>query len=191
MRAVSSIPVLYAADSGGAVRRKKWRICLLTDSAQSLPSHMWDWMCLAPGQYLLIRQEADMQKAKDGQCYSRLNIRAIHIEMIESLNTSSFINALRRFLAIRGPVKQIRSDRGTNFIGACKDLQIPSNVDEKVLKQFLFQSRLYMDIQSSAFVAHGRCVGKDDWAYPQELGFYASSDDILQTHARSTHHLYS
>ncbi len=101
------------------------------------PSQMWDWMCSAPGQYLLIRQEAAMQKAKDGLCYSHLNIRAIHIEVIESLNTSSFINVLRRFLAIRGPVKQIRSDRGTNFVGACKDLQIPSNVDEKVVKQFL------------------------------------------------------
>jgi len=66
-----------------------------------------------------------------------LSIRAIHIEVIESLDTSSFINALRKFLAIRGPVKQIRSDRGTNFIGACKDLQIPSNVDEKAVKQFL------------------------------------------------------
>ncbi len=69
--------------------------------------------------------------------FTCLNIRAIHIEVIESLNTSSFINALRRFLAIRGPVKQIRSDRGTNFVGACEDLQIPSNVDEKVVKKFL------------------------------------------------------
>lgn len=69
--------------------------------------------------------------------FTCLNIRAIHIEVIESLTTSSFINALRRFLAIRGPVKQIRSDRGTNFIGACKDLQIPSNVDEKAVERFL------------------------------------------------------
>ncbi|XP_060745195.1 uncharacterized protein LOC132858752 [Tachysurus vachellii] len=69
--------------------------------------------------------------------FTCLSIRAIHIEVIESLDSSSFINALRRFLAIRGPVKQIRSDRGTNFIGACKDLQIFSNVNEKAVKQFL------------------------------------------------------
>lgn len=31
------------------------------------------------------------------------------------MDTSSFINALRRFLAIRGPVKQLRSDCGTNL----------------------------------------------------------------------------
>lgn len=69
--------------------------------------------------------------------FTCLNIRAVHIEVIESLDTSAFINALRRFLAIHGPAKRIRSDRGTNFIGACKDLQIPSNIDEKAVKQFL------------------------------------------------------
>ncbi|KAG7483457.1 hypothetical protein JOB18_048755 [Solea senegalensis] len=50
--------------------------------------------------------------------------RAVHIELIESMDTSSFINALRRFFALRGPAKQIRSDCGTNFIGACKELHM-------------------------------------------------------------------
>ncbi len=36
------------------------------------PSQMWDWMCSAPGQYLLVRQEVAMQKAKDGLCYSHV-----------------------------------------------------------------------------------------------------------------------
>ncbi|XP_040261634.1 uncharacterized protein LOC120977669 [Bufo bufo] len=58
--------------------------------------------------------------------FTCLSVRAIHIEAIESMDASSFINALRRFLAIRGPVKQIRSDCGTNFIGACRELQIDS-----------------------------------------------------------------
>ncbi len=47
-----------------------------------------------------------------------------------------------------------------------------------------------MEIQPYAFIAYGRRMGKDDWACPHDLGFYASSDDILQTHAQSTHHLY-
>lgn len=50
--------------------------------------------------------------------------RAVHIELIESLSTDSFINALRRFFAVRGPAKLLRSDRGTNFVGACKELGI-------------------------------------------------------------------
>lgn len=59
--------------------------------------------------------------------FTCMSVRAVHIELIESLDMSSFINALRCFLAIRGPVKLIRSDRGTNFISACKELKIPSN----------------------------------------------------------------
>ena len=44
--------------------------------------------------------------------------RAVHLEMLCSMDTNSFINAFRRFTAVRGAVKLIRSDRGTNFICA-------------------------------------------------------------------------
>jgi len=37
--------------------------------------------------------------------YTCLTSRAIHLEMIEELSTSLFINATRRFVAIRGPVR--------------------------------------------------------------------------------------
>ena len=65
------------------------------------------------------------------------SIRAVHIEVIESLDTSSFINALQRFLSVRGPVKHIRSDRGTNFIGTCKELKAASNINSTALKTYL------------------------------------------------------
>ncbi|MGH0125412.1 UNVERIFIED_CONTAM: hypothetical protein FKN15_068962 [Acipenser sinensis] len=69
--------------------------------------------------------------------FTCMSIRAVHIEVIESLDTSSFVNALRRFISVRGPVKQIRSDRGTNFIGACKELKIPSNIDSACVERYL------------------------------------------------------
>ncbi|XP_039863534.1 uncharacterized protein LOC120718871 [Simochromis diagramma] len=69
--------------------------------------------------------------------FTCLCVRAIHIEVIESLDSSSFINAFRRFMAIRGPLKNIRSDQGTNFTRACKDMGIPSNLDGKAMKRFL------------------------------------------------------
>ncbi|XP_028328030.1 uncharacterized protein LOC114478897 isoform X1 [Gouania willdenowi] len=56
--------------------------------------------------------------------FTCMSTRAIHIEVIESMDTSSFINALRRFFAIRGAAKLLRSDCGTNFVSACKELQI-------------------------------------------------------------------
>lgn len=70
--------------------------------------------------------------------FTCLSIRAVHIEVIESLDTSSFINAFRRFLAIRGPVRQIRSDCGTNFVGACRELGITAlNVERSEVGKFL------------------------------------------------------
>ncbi|KAK3740123.1 hypothetical protein QZH41_001270 [Actinostola sp. cb2023] len=55
--------------------------------------------------------------------FTCMTTRAIHVEVIESMDTSSFINALRRFLALRGPVIRLRSDCGTNFVGARNELQ--------------------------------------------------------------------
>lgn len=58
-----------------------------------------------------------------GVLFTCLAIRAIHIEIIDSLSTDSFINALRRFIARRGQVKVIRCDRGTNFVAAEKEIR--------------------------------------------------------------------
>ena len=50
--------------------------------------------------------------------FTCLTIRAIHIEVIASMDTLSFLNAIRRFLVIRGPVIHLFSDCGSNFVGA-------------------------------------------------------------------------
>ncbi|KAL9977579.1 hypothetical protein ACROYT_G014998 [Oculina patagonica] len=49
--------------------------------------------------------------------------RAVHLELAQSLETDAFIMVLRRFLNTRGNVKQLRSDNGTNFIGAERELR--------------------------------------------------------------------
>ncbi|KAJ8000025.1 hypothetical protein DPEC_G00200530 [Dallia pectoralis] len=70
--------------------------------------------------------------------FTCLSVRANHIELIEAMDTSSFINALRRFFALRGPPKQIRSDCGTNFRGACKELKmLLAEPDHPSLSRFL------------------------------------------------------
>nr|XP_043899053.1 uncharacterized protein LOC122780247 [Solea senegalensis] len=58
-----------------------------------------------------------------GLLFTCLSSRAIHIEMLEDLTTDAFLNALRCFIAIRGAVRQIRSDQGTNFLGAKNELK--------------------------------------------------------------------
>ena len=64
--------------------------------------------------------------------------RCLHIEVIEDMSTFSFMNSLKRFLAIRGPVKQIQSDRGVYFVGAVNELQIQAaNVEDPMLTHYL------------------------------------------------------
>nr|XP_034339039.1 uncharacterized protein LOC117693077 [Crassostrea gigas] len=86
------------------------------------------------------------RKTRGGQANSKrwallftcLSTRAIHIEVIEELSSSSFINALRRFIALRGSLKEIRSDRGTNFVGSVDHLDMNSiNVEEGPVHNFL------------------------------------------------------
>lgn len=60
-------------------------------------------------------------------------------EVIDSMDTSSCINALRCFFAIRGPVKQLRSDCNTNLIGACKELVISKDKPDTTVERFLNQ----------------------------------------------------
>ena len=55
--------------------------------------------------------------------FTCMSSRAIHIEVVDSLDTDSFINALRRFIARRGRPKVICSDNGSNFVSANKELR--------------------------------------------------------------------
>lgn len=48
-------------------------------------------------------------KARDGPLlFSCLSSRAVHIEVIDEMSTSTFVYALRRFEAIRGPVRELK-----------------------------------------------------------------------------------
>ncbi|CAC5413330.1 unnamed protein product [Mytilus coruscus] len=58
-----------------------------------------------------------------GVIFTCLSNRAIHLEVAVSLDTSSYINVLRRFIARRGQVEKIRPDNGPNFIGAKCELK--------------------------------------------------------------------
>ncbi|GFX15808.1 integrase catalytic domain-containing protein [Trichonephila clavipes] len=56
--------------------------------------------------------------------------RAIHLELVASLSTDSFLLALRRFISRRGRPKVIYSDNGSNFRGAFQEL---SSLDWKTI----------------------------------------------------------
>ncbi|XP_014679031.1 PREDICTED: uncharacterized protein LOC106818875 [Priapulus caudatus] len=58
-----------------------------------------------------------------GCMFTCLVSRAVHIEMLYSLETESFINGFRRFISRRGHPDKVYSDNGTNFVGANAELK--------------------------------------------------------------------
>jgi hypothetical protein len=75
--------------------------------------------------------------------FSCLKTRATHLEVVHSMDTSSFVNALRRFIARRGNVQEIWSDNGTNFKGAERELkEAISNWNQNQIYAFLLQKKI-------------------------------------------------
>ncbi|XP_062579354.1 uncharacterized protein LOC134241304 [Saccostrea cucullata] len=73
--------------------------------------------------------------------FTCLTSRVVHIELVEDMSSPTFINALRRFIAIRGKVREFRSDRGTNFVGSTDALRITAvNIESSPVKKFLTDS---------------------------------------------------
>ena len=58
-----------------------------------------------------------------GVLFTCLTSRAVHLEVADSLDTHSCINAIQRLICRRGPVSSLRSDNGRNFVGANKELK--------------------------------------------------------------------
>ena len=99
---------------------KLWQICLLHDWKRKKPPFTHTGVdYFGP---IMVKHGRSKLK-RHGCIMTCMTVRAVHLEVAPDLTTSSFINALRRFIARRGTVKYLYSDNGSSFVGAEKILR--------------------------------------------------------------------
>lgn len=73
-----------------------------------------------------------------GLVFTCLNCRVVHIEVLETMESSSFICALRYFFSIRALPSVLRCDQGANFVGAKSQLDQPlGEMDHKAIATYV------------------------------------------------------
>ena len=80
----------------------------------------------------------------------------MHIEVAHGLDTTSFIQSLRRFVARRGQVLELRSNNGSNFVGAEHELvKAIENWNKTQINGFLLQRNIKWKFNVSRASHHG------------------------------------
>lgn len=109
--------------------------------------------CFGPFQ---VRRGRFTQK-RYGCLFTCFAVRAIHLEVLTSLDVSSFIDALRRFIARRGKPEVLHSDNGSNFTGASKELSraVKSWNEDQATAHFLIQRTIEWRFNTPYASHHG------------------------------------
>ena len=77
------------------------------------------------GPFVIREGRKDLKRY--GVLFTCMASRAVHVEASATLETDYFINAFSRFVSRRGPIRQLRWDQGTNFVGARRELKTALN----------------------------------------------------------------
>jgi transposase InsO family protein len=75
--------------------------------------------CFGPFQVVICRRTVK----RYGLLITCLSTRAVHLEVLDTMDADSFIMALRRFISLRGHPKVIFSDNGTNIVAGERELR--------------------------------------------------------------------
>ena len=170
------------------VNCKKLRGATLTQHMANLPPDRTEtsppftnvgFDVFGPWEISMRRLRGDAANAKRrGLIFTCLSSRAIHIEVLETMDANSFICALRRFFAIRGPVTKLRCDRGTNFVGGKSLLeQALSEMDQTRVQKFVAEQGcewIYLTLHMHRIL---EAYGSDtDWHYTTRFGRNVTGD---------------
>lgn len=106
-----------------------------------------------------IVKEGRKELKRYGLLFTCLCSRAVHTETLGDLTTEAFMNALWVFIAIRGPVRQLRCDQGTNFMAARREF---SELIKGMDLGTSASNQLWIYIECSLSESHGRSLGAPD-----------------------------
>jgi len=95
-----------------------------------------------------------------GIIYKCLTTRCVHLDLLPSLDSDSFLMSLRRFIARRGKPYELWSDRGTNFKGGHKELQTAFENMEPELKRQLARQTIDFHFNPPHAPHFGGSLGK-------------------------------
>ena len=115
--------------------------------------------CFGP---FMVKRARSLVK-RYGVLFTCMTVRAIHLEVAYSLDTDSFLNAMRRFIARRGPPEVVRSDNGGNFVSGEKELRdAVAAWNQQKIHQFLVQRNVKWNFNPPAGSHFGgvweRCI---------------------------------
>ena len=63
------------------------------------------------------------QEKRWGLLFKCMTTRAVHLDIVEYMDTDHFLMAFRRFVSRRGVPYEVHSDCGTNFVGGHSEIQ--------------------------------------------------------------------
>lgn len=111
------------------VKGRKLRSSVQEQKMANLPPCRMD-CSLPPFSYVAVDyfvpflvKEGRKELKRYGVLFTCMVSRAVHLEVSKTLETSAFINVLRRFVARRGNIVELWSDNGTNFVGTHNELK--------------------------------------------------------------------
>ena len=116
---------------------------------------------------------------------------AIHLELAESYSTESFLQALRRFICIRGTPSLIQSDRGTQLTAAAKEVcnWDFSEIQEwcatkKLVWNFVPTGAQHQNGQAERFIGVVKKVLNDVFRIGNQVCTYGELNTLLQEAAQ-------
>ena len=121
-----------------------------------------------------------------GFLFSCLTTRAVHFEVVPSMDTSSCVMGIERFAARRGVPSVLWSDNGTNFIASEKELlQNVSAWNQQILSEALVKKRIHWKFNPPSAPHHGgvweRIVRSFKHVFYPILGNRRLTDEISTT----------